>query len=291
MRNLKKANILPKDLLKKVIESKKGANKKRLEDLQEELEERFDEYSQKADSNKLHLLAEKWHYDKLATSSDGYFLYHQYDNSNGSMSYLRTKMIEANNGEIVLKCPICELRDTTDLDHYVPRQLFPEFSIHSSNLILTCHECNNKKLLLWCDNGKRLFFNAYYDTPTDEVLFDVTVKQENNILRMELALKSFVNPKEETRIALSTITSLGLMPYVNQKINENFNKELLNIVRYRKRSKETDEEFLLMQKDILTEAIGDIDDVNNWDRIIFETIKDNPIVESWLKAQFVKKVA
>ena len=65
----------------------------------------------------------------------------------------------------------------------------------------------------------------------------------------------------------------------------------MNIIRCRKYSKETDEDFLLMEKDILTDAIGDIDDVNSWDRIIFETIKDNPIVERWLKAQFVKKVA
>lgn len=286
MRRIKKANFLPKELLKEIIDSKSKDNKKRLENLRSDLEKRFDDYSAKADSDKLHLLTAKWNYDKKAITSDGYFLYHQYDNSRESMSKLHSKIIEANNGEIVLKCPICELRDATDLDHYVPRQLFPEFSVLSYNLIPTCHKCNNKKSTEWRDGGKRLFFNAYYDTPTDELLFDVTVKQENNLLRMELSLKSFAHPKKETRLALSTIKSLDLMPYVNQKINEKFDTELKNIIRRRKHSKVTDDEFLQTEKEILEDGIGDINDVNNWDRIVYEAIKDNPIVENWLRTQF-----
>lgn len=285
MRKIKKANILPVTLLDEVIQAKKK-DRKRFEKLRNDIEERFNDYSTKAYTNNLHLFTEKWHYDKNAKTSDGYFLYHQYDNSQVSMSKLRSKIIEANNGEIVLKCPICELRDATDLDHYIPRQLFPEFSIHSYNLILTCHKCNNDKSKKWLYGGKRLFFNAYYDTPTDELLFDVTVKQENNLLRMELDLKSFVHPKEETRLALSTINSLDLMPYVNQKINEKFDAELQKLIRRRKHSKVTDDEFLQTEKEILEDAIVEIDDVNNWDRIVYEAIKDEPIVENWLRTQF-----
>ena len=81
MRNLNKADIVPKDLLNSVILSKRGSNKTRMEAMRNDLEERYDEYCDKVDNNTLHLLSEKWHYDKDAIASDGYFLYHQYDNS------------------------------------------------------------------------------------------------------------------------------------------------------------------------------------------------------------------
>lgn len=286
MKKLNKANIVPKELLDDIIQAKKGDNKKRLEALKEDLEERYDDYCDKVDNNELHLLTEKWHYDKNDTMSDGYFLYHQYDNSKKSMSDLRNRVIEANNGEIVLKCPICELRDATDLDHYAPRQLFPEYSVHSFNLIPICHECNNKKSTKWCECGKRLFFNAYYDTPTEESLFDVYVKNENGILRMHLYLKKFENPKETTRIALTTIIVLDLMPYVNQKINEKFNQKLKEIIAQRKHLKLTDDEFLEFIKNVFDESISETPDANNWDRIVMMTIKNNSIVHDWLRMQF-----
>lgn len=288
MRNLKKANIAPKALLNKVIASKKGVNKTRMEGMRVDLETRYDEYSVKADNNTLHSLVERWHYDKNDSTTDGYFLYGQYDNSKKSMSDLQAKIIEANNGEIVLKCPICELRDAKDMDHYVPRQLFPEFSVNAYNLIPTCHDCNNLKSTSWCEQGHRLIFNAYYDTPTDEFLFNVTLKKEDGLLRIILALKHFSNPKEETRIALSTINSLDLMPYVNQRINEKINSKLKEIIRRRKHFKGNDEDYLRMEKDTLTDSIEEIADVNNWNRIVLVALRDENIVEEWLREQFSK---
>lgn len=286
MKNLKKANLAPKDLLDSVILSKKDDNRKRMEAMRRDLENRYDEYCDKADNNTLHQLSDKWSYNDKVKTSDGYFLYHQYDNSKGLMSKLRAKIIEANNGEIVLKCPICELRDATELDHYVPRQLFPEFSVHSYNLIPTCHECNNNKSTAWCDSGKRVFFNAYYDTPTDELLFDISVLKDNDILRLGIALKSLIKPKESTRIAILTIKSLNLIPYINQKLNEKLSQKLKETILRRKHWKGTDEDFLKVEKEILEETVGEIPDINNGERIVLSTIKNEQIVEDWLKEQF-----
>ena len=66
MRNLNKADIVPEDLLNSVILSKRGSNKTRMEAMRNDLEERYDEYCDKVDNNTLHLLSEKWHYDKDA---------------------------------------------------------------------------------------------------------------------------------------------------------------------------------------------------------------------------------
>ena len=55
MRNLNKADIVPKDLLNSVILSKRGSNKTRMEAMRNDLEERYDEYCDKVDNNTLHL--------------------------------------------------------------------------------------------------------------------------------------------------------------------------------------------------------------------------------------------
>ena len=74
--------------------------------------------------------------------------------------------LKEKNGGRKLKCPICGVRDTSEMDHYVPRDvdMFPEYSCHLNNLIPLCHECNNAKSNKFLKGGDRIFFNAYYDS-------------------------------------------------------------------------------------------------------------------------------
>lgn len=286
MKRINKPSYLPKEFLQDVIDRKKRENKERLQGLQEQLERLYDAYTDKADKSSLHGLHTQWAYNKKDTKSDGYFLYHQYDNSKKAMAELQAKIIEANGGNVVLKCPLCGLRDTSDMDHYVPRQLFPEYSIHAYNLIPTCHQCNTEKSNHWCKDGKRLIFNAYYDSPTDEHLFDVSIQEENGVLRIVLELRPFVHPQEATRLALSTINTLKLMPFINNKVNEMFSKQIGEILRWQKHSKGPIEDFLAMEHGALADTISAISDVNDFNRIVCTAVKDNPTVKSWLINHF-----
>ena len=63
-------------------------------------------------------------------------------------------------------------------------------------------------------------------------------------------------------------------------------KKLKETILRRKYWKGTDEEFLKVEKDILEETIREISDINNWERIVLSTIKDEQIVEDWLKERF-----
>lgn len=289
MNRLNKADVKPSDFLTDVVKSKRKPNKERLEGLRPLIESRFDEYTDKADAGKLNQLEVQWNYAKDDKGSDAYFLYKQYDNSATLISHLRSKIIEANEGEIVLKCPICGLRDAKDLDHYIPRQLFPEYSINPYNLIPTCHDCNNDKSIMWCSNeGKRLIFNAYYDTPTNDFLFDVDVVREKDMLRIKLELKEFNNPSEPTRLAISTLKELNLIPYYNKCINEKFRQRVNEICKQRKHFKLSDEDFWEMEKETWQDLASDISDVNNLDRIVLVTMYDSPLIETWLKEQSKK---
>jgi hypothetical protein len=43
-------------------------------------------------------------------------------------------------------CPYCSLDTNPDLDHFLPKAVFPEFSLHARNLVPICTPCNRKKL-------------------------------------------------------------------------------------------------------------------------------------------------
>jgi hypothetical protein len=61
-------------------------------------------------------------------------------------------------------CCYCGFRDATDLDHYLPRTIYPEFSVLTENLVPACGTCNNRKRAYFRTTGGRpLFLHAYRD--------------------------------------------------------------------------------------------------------------------------------
>jgi len=65
------------------------------------------------------------------------------------------------------KCPMCGRADVFSLDHYLPKEKYPEFSIFFLNLIAVCHSCNTYKgIRVGTAHGGR-FFHAYFDNVSD----------------------------------------------------------------------------------------------------------------------------
>lgn len=42
-------------------------------------------------------------------------------------------------------CPVCGGAAASTLDHYLPKEIFPQFSLYSRNLVPACHRCNHAK--------------------------------------------------------------------------------------------------------------------------------------------------
>ena len=94
-------------------------------------------------------------------------------------------LTKANGGETIY-CPICGMHECEEMDHFVPRDesQFPEYSAHLSNLIPLCHSCNHKKSDKFLDkNGKRIFFNAYFDILIDRTLLvcDISISDKDGM--------------------------------------------------------------------------------------------------------------
>ena len=74
-------------------------------------------------------------------------------------------------------CPACGEDGTPNtLDHYLPKQSFPEFSITACNLFPMCDICQGEKGTATVNlANERLFLHPYFDQFTDAQVFCLTI--------------------------------------------------------------------------------------------------------------------
>jgi len=61
------------------------------------------------------------------------------------------------------KCPFCALGIPYTVDHYLPKSVYPEFSIFPLNLVPCCRDCNTLKLEHDPASINEVFLHPYYD--------------------------------------------------------------------------------------------------------------------------------
>lgn len=73
-------------------------------------------------------------------------------------------------------CPMCGSLTTGDLDHYLPRETFSEFSIMRANLVPACTHCNSSgKGITYKGNEPERFIHPYFDAWAGEAIWEVRI--------------------------------------------------------------------------------------------------------------------
>ena len=89
-------------------------------------------------------------------------LVHAYSVETAPMAGLRSAIL---NRTIAARCPLCGLNESSTLDHYLPKEQFPEFAVFPPNLLPCCAPCNTRKLdkVVENDSNVRLFIHPHFD--------------------------------------------------------------------------------------------------------------------------------
>lgn len=87
-------------------------------------------------------------------------------------------------------CPNCTLTDCSQLDHYMPKSLFPEFSANPLNLMQCCSICNQKKLDRWLNGIHPIFLNLYIDELPPVMYLFVDITMDNGIPRFRFYIQN-----------------------------------------------------------------------------------------------------
>lgn len=179
-----------------------------------------------------------------------------------------------------LKCPYCGIESPYNLDHFLPRSRFPEFSIFAPNLIYVCSRCNTtyKSDDIITPTGERKFFNPYYDDFIETTQF----------LKCEINLNGSVYPSFRFYIEDLSAT----MPYEYSVMKNHFEAMHLE-TRYmeqivKEKFRIFKNEYINLQQrtyyDTSLEKIkSDIDkrlrgyqgeNINNYEKVFWESLKD-----------------
>lgn len=105
--------------------------------------------------------------------------------NNGRIHY-DTIFMSAPNG----KCPYCSQRIVKTLDHYLPKSIYPLYSITPINLVPSCSDCNKDKRISSPSNSEEESLHPYYDDIENENWLKVKL---HNV--KPLTLEYFVLPQ------------------------------------------------------------------------------------------------
>lgn len=120
--------------------------------------------------------------------------YKLYDNRKGSGELRRMRRKEG-----LMSCPVCGSPVTGDLDHYLPRSVYPEFSILRANLVPACRHCNSgvKGNTVHGESPQR-FIHPYFDQWAEQAIWYVKILPPfRAALFKPLALPGLVPPRDE----------------------------------------------------------------------------------------------
>lgn len=90
----------------------------------------------------------------------------------------------------VARCPFCGISESSTLDHYLPKEQYPEFSVFPKNLVPSCAVCNTRKRDRILDDGTnvRMFLHPCYDVIPDIAFLQVRARMEADALVLSYRL-------------------------------------------------------------------------------------------------------
>ena len=86
-------------------------------------------------------------------------------------------------------CPFCAHRDVDSIDHYLPKDIYPQYSISPINLVPVCSHCNGIKRTNGFDNEFNVLIHPYFnDIDMAKWLFCKIIESD------PIAFTFYVNP-------------------------------------------------------------------------------------------------
>lgn len=287
MNNLKPPTIDAESVYESVKNRKTIRNRKILENIKTEVFERYKEY--KKTSNELEKISDTI----ISSPEDREVMKGCYTRSDSS--YLETQVIEKTITNQSIqdqnKCPYCRINKPNTIDHYLPKNQYPEYSILPINLIPCCGECNSLKGENWINDGVRIFINFYFDKIP-----------KCKFLKAELTF-NILNIKDTTNVKFIFDENSIENEYIKKILKSHYQKlNLLNIY-----SQYVNEEISNLYDSINDEDIESADDIyksvkrelkmleknyglNYWKAVLYRAVMDSDYIQLVFNTIQVKEI-
>lgn len=220
-------------------------------------------------------------------------LYGLYDLDNDVTNSLKSEIKKHHNSQIQtlngLKCVYCGIKrqKAEDLDHYLPRSIFPAYSILSYNLIFVCKDCNQnfKKSLFVEKDGTRCILNPYFDDIENYNFLKCNInfdRETSFTLNYEVITPEGITDAKLLQVVKNHFRNLNLDARYTHIIYDDCWFEFKNTCTTFDRSANQyfnhDIHYYNMVIDFKIKAFGSTNP-NNFEKLFWEALKEN---QTWL---------
>lgn len=193
MKKIKKYSYNSFEFHENVVDSKYNKSKDptykdRINALNSDIQEQFEDYDKKFKENNLASLS-----PKMISPNQKKDLIALYNYSAKPFKILYDELTTGENKTRQPICPFCTINNSNTLDHLIPKSEFAEFSDHPVNLMPCCSECNSKKASTWRTGNIRKYLNLYLDDLPDLQYLFPNLSIDGATLRVEFFVENRYN--------------------------------------------------------------------------------------------------
>ncbi len=146
-----------------------------------------------------------WEIDKISASSITPLSYKDFESLYdekmvGGKTHARNIYDKILANSIQFGCCFCTYEDPTELDHFLPKTGFPEFSVLPLNLVPSCHRCNKAKDTHEPTSLSDSFIHPYFETLTEDILWlEAAADYSNEIPVIEFFITDKLSTAQKER--------------------------------------------------------------------------------------------
>lgn len=221
--------------------------------------------------------------DQPISGAAAAFLKGHYASPPADLSHI-TKMRESTEH---LVCPMCGSMHSGTLDHYLPKNDFPIFSVFSKNLVPAC-KCNSKRreILMGSNPGERVL-HPYFDACLGERLLSARFEDLGEVPKVSLVLTIPTTHPEYAAINFhlrSIVERSSILKYLADRWSSLFRKPSLVVRSFAQNISAGAKIRILLEDE--RRALDELHKgLNNWNSVFISGLLD-PIVIAWLASRF-----
>jgi 5-methylcytosine-specific restriction endonuclease McrA len=171
------------DWYDRIAAAKHLETRRRLQGLRAAVSQRYDAYAQASPT------LEKLPATPFTTDEERKVLKHCYTSETQPLNELKAAIRDRQSSLQRALCPYCGINSPGTMEHYLPKEEFPEYAVCAYNLLPACGECNGLKLEQWLGPKGRKVLHLYHDRIPQGVRWlhaKVELRQDLPVMTFEL---------------------------------------------------------------------------------------------------------
>lgn len=192
------------------------------------------------------------------------------------LPFLQLESMRKHNGLVV--CPSCgEPGRPRTLDHYLPKDIFPELSVLLLNLTPMCDWCQGEKLTDYVtEGGQKRYIHPYFDD-VNRPLFSIIFTPPFATPSIDIAIKEEI-PEELSLLVKSHLEGVDFLT----RFKEYFKTRYISVLRRAHNCRQPETKNL---RDVLALFLEMEQEksINSWDAVLYRSILENDELMEYLE--------